>query len=110
MTLPSEGKLVRDGIPAIVDAAGGTYVLTTLDPGDMWQALTGKVHEEATEVAEATTADEQLEELADLYELILALADQAGTTIDAVAEAAEHKRAKRGGFQQRLWMTNYRPS
>lgn len=109
MALPSEGKLVRDRIPQIVRAQGATFDLIVLEDVDMWEALNAKLIEEATELAQAQSED-QLEELADVYEVLLALIGAAGNTLDEVKDAAEVKRCQRGGFGARLWMHNYRPS
>lgn len=108
MALPSEGKLVRDRIPQIVRAQGGTFDTTVLDEDDMWEALNAKLFEEATELSQAHGED-QVEELADVYEVLLALIGAAGTTLAEVIDTAEVKRRQRGRFNARLWMHNYRP-
>ncbi len=94
-------KLVRDRIPEILERAGHTYTLATLNEQEYQQALRAKLCEEA---AEAASADAQhlISELADLYEVIDAL--MANNSIDPVTVRAEQerRRAERGGFAQRI--------
>jgi predicted house-cleaning noncanonical NTP pyrophosphatase (MazG superfamily) len=96
-------KLVRDGIPSIIAADGRRPVVEVLSPADYQQALLEKLHEEAQELAQADTAD-VLGELADVYEVLRALATSAGTTMDDVAESADAKAAERGAFADRLFL------
>lgn len=106
MALPKSGKLVRDRIPEIVSAAGSTPVIVVLsNEQDVRESLHLKLREEAQELREAS-GDSCLEEMADVYEVLLALAAACGKTIDQVVAAADHKRQERGGFDARLWMVS----
>ncbi|GII34136.1 nucleoside triphosphate pyrophosphohydrolase [Planotetraspora mira] len=97
------GKLVRDRIPEIIEANGRTAKVRVLDKSELVPALTAKLAEEAEELRQAGP-DDRLGELADLYEVLAALAGTFGFSDEQVQEAAHHKRAQRGGFSRRLWL------
>ena len=104
-------KLIRDGIPAQLDAAGLRYEIQTLTPSDYLLALRAKVMEEAQEVAHANP-DELLAELADLQEVMDTLAQKMGIQQDSIAEEQDKRRAERGGFEERIylcWVENDEP-
>jgi len=94
----SFGKLVRDNIPARIAAryeAEATWKL----PGEIVKGfLIGKLIEEATEVRSAETSTEKAAELADLYEVVLALVGSEDIPMDEVIKVAEEKKRKAGGF------------
>ena len=96
-------KLVRDRIPEVIEANGGTARCRVLDPGELVPALVAKLHEEADELAGADPAD-RLAELADLREVLSTLTAVLGFTEAQVARAADEKRAARGGFAGRIWL------
>ncbi|QOT19392.1 nucleoside triphosphate pyrophosphohydrolase [Paenarthrobacter sp. YJN-5] len=96
-------KLVRDLIPDIVTAKGGTAVTRVMEPDEYRAALHTKLAEEAEELL-AAAPGEKLGELADLLEVLQALATVAGHTLDEVIGAAAAKSAKRGGFGGRIWL------
>ncbi|TDB89402.1 hypothetical protein E1264_08275 [Actinomadura sp. KC216] len=62
-----------------------------------------KLTEEGEELRLAAP-EERLGELADLQEVLGALAEALGFSDDQVQEAARRKRAERGGFSRRLWL------
>ena len=103
MALPKSGKLVRDRIPQIVAASGGSTVTVRLGTEDFRQALHLKLVEEAAELL-AAPADSRLEELADLYEVLIALTLAYGLSLPDVIQTADRKRRDRGGFDDRTWM------
>lgn len=94
---------MRDRIPQVVAASGGSAVTVTLGTEDFRQALHLKLIEEAEELREAPD-DSRLEELADLYEVLIALALAYGQTLPDVIQTADRKRRDRGGFVDRTWM------
>lgn len=101
------GKLVRDRIPEVIEARGGTTVWYRLDDDDAYQqALLDKLDEEADEVHDAPP-EARLEEAADVYEVLLAIAAAHGFTIEDVADVAARKRADRGGFEGRVWLDSW---
>lgn len=105
MTLKPQraGKLVRDGIPGLIEARGGTADVTVLQQAEYVQALHHKVLEEAAELRAASPAS-QLEELADLSEVLTALAAALGFSAEQVQQVAAAKRKERGAFDQRLYL------
>ncbi|RWX78577.1 hypothetical protein EPK99_08200 [Neorhizobium lilium] len=96
------GKIVRDKIPGRIAERKETEVTQTIPQSLRKNFLTSKLLEEALEVRQAQTLEEKRVELADLYEVIRALSSSEGFTIEEVAEAAEIKRAKVGGFDEGL--------
>jgi predicted house-cleaning noncanonical NTP pyrophosphatase (MazG superfamily) len=100
-------KLVRDLIPDIITANGGTAVTRTMAPEEYRAALHAKLAEESEELR-AAAPGEQLGELADLLEVVKALAADTGHTIEEVLDAANAKTVKRGGFNRRLWLEETR--
>ena len=94
-------KLVRDQIPDIIEAAGSRPATRILDHASYQVALRIKLLEEARE-AEAA-ADEQLaSELADVLEVLRALAKANDMTWEDIELEARRKRAERGGFDRRI--------
>jgi len=103
------GKLVRDRIPEIVSTQGATYTVRLLDDAEFRSALLAKIQEEAVEAAEATDDQHLVEELADVLEVVHALAAGLVGGLDNVEAARVRKRAERGGFDGRVLMSDYRP-
>ena len=97
------GKLVRDGIPAIIRASGRAPQVRVLKDSEYQSAVFDKLLEEATELRYAPLG-EQLGEAADVYEVLLAAAETMGVTMDQIVAAARRKRTERGGFRDRLWL------
>jgi predicted house-cleaning noncanonical NTP pyrophosphatase (MazG superfamily) len=97
------GKLVRDRIPEIIGASGGNAVVRVLAQHEYVDALLAKAVEEASELAEAPS-DQRLEEAADVLEVLLAIVALDNRKLDDLVAAAASKRAKRGGFDERLWL------
>lgn len=97
------GKLVRDRIPELIHARGDIAATRVLKGRDYEMALLDKLVEEASELRDADP-DQRLEEAADVYEVLLAVADHLNVNLDDIARRAADKRAERGGFTQRLWL------
>lgn len=96
-------KLVRDGIPHIIEAGGGQPVTRVLDQAGYLAALRAKLMEEAEEAQAAS--DKQLRsELADVLEVLQALAAAHGMSWEDVMAEAARKRDERGGFDQRIFL------
>ncbi|MFH3721856.1 hypothetical protein WAI01_21340, partial [Acinetobacter baumannii] len=60
--------------------------------------------EELAEYLEAESKEHKVEELADLLELVNALAQYEGVTLEAVEQVRKQKAEKRGGFQERIFL------
>lgn len=99
----TNGKLVRDGIPDIMRASGVEPIVHTLQEPEVLDALFAKLAEEAEELRSAPDA-ERLEELADLFEVVRAIANHLGIELQAVEREAARKRHERGGFSKGLWL------
>ena len=97
------GKLVRDRIPEIIRLTGRTPEVRALDGDELLEALLCKLEEETHELRIAPQ-DGRTEELADILEVVLALAGTFGIEPDALEKAADTKRAERGGFDGGLWL------
>jgi predicted house-cleaning noncanonical NTP pyrophosphatase (MazG superfamily) len=104
VTLPAQGKLVRDRIPEIIAKDGRRPVVEHVDPDDLLAALRLKVLEEASELAEAH--DQQIvEEVADVLEVLMALSELIGVAWSDVNEKRLEKRSQRGGFENGIWLS-----
>jgi predicted house-cleaning noncanonical NTP pyrophosphatase (MazG superfamily) len=63
-----------------------------------------KMHEELTEYEAAETAEDAIEELADLLELIHAAVVTHGSSFDELEKVRLQKAEKRGGFDERIFL------
>ncbi|MCY0879554.1 MAG: nucleoside triphosphate pyrophosphohydrolase [Firmicutes bacterium] len=95
-------KLVRDKIPDILGAKGLAYRVRTLADAEYRQRLRQKLNEEVAEFHAAETRSAVLEELADILEVLYALAAAEGFSRADLETRAEEKRAERGGFEHRI--------
>ncbi|MCD8503168.1 MAG: nucleoside triphosphate pyrophosphohydrolase [Bacillaceae bacterium] len=102
--MPIYNKLVRDKIPEIIAATGKSYKTTILDQEQYITELKKKSFEELEEYMNTTNDEEAIEELADLLELIHAMAKVHGATITDVEEIRQKKAEKRGGFEERVFL------
>lgn len=91
-------KLVRDKIPAIIEATGKTCKTEILDDTAYLQLLDEKLHEELAEYQESNS----LEELADLLEVLEAVVTARGYTWEQLQHVKETKKAARGGFKDKI--------
>jgi predicted house-cleaning noncanonical NTP pyrophosphatase (MazG superfamily) len=96
-------KLIRDQLPAIMRAQGLAVFDRRLGDAEFIAALKDKLVEEALEVHEAASADELVDELADVVEVVHALASANGVSLDDVETRRQAKRAERGGFDARVY-------
>jgi predicted house-cleaning noncanonical NTP pyrophosphatase (MazG superfamily)/NTP pyrophosphatase (non-canonical NTP hydrolase) len=101
---PVDGKLVRDRIPEIIRGDGLDPVITTADPAKYAARLRDKLGEE---VAEFLASDGDPMELADILEVVYALAAAGGTGPAELESLRAAKAASNGAFTQRLvWHGN----
>ena len=96
-------KLVRDKIPNIIEEKGETPVIKTLDAIEYKKELEKKLYEEYKEVIEAN-GEEYIEELADMLEVIRALAKLENKSLDDVILIADKKKEKRGAFDKKIFL------
>ena len=98
-------KLIRDRIPEIIAASGKTCVTEVLDDGAYRAMLDEKLSEECTEYHAAVTNGDALEELADVLEVVYAIAAARGCPEEQLNGIRQAKAEKRGGFAGRLLLT-----
>ena len=91
-------KLVRDRIPGIIEASGKTCVTEILSDEDYLRMVDAKLDEELAEYHK----DQNIEELADLLEVIYAAAKARGYTLEQLELVRKEKAEKRGGFEKRI--------
>lgn len=94
-------KLVRDKIPEIIKNAGKTCVTEVLSDTEYLHMLDMKLEEELKEYYQ----DKNLEELADLMEVIFAVAEAHGYSIAELEQVRQKKADERGGFKQKILLT-----
>ncbi|MGI4745519.1 MAG: MazG nucleotide pyrophosphohydrolase domain-containing protein [Janthinobacterium lividum] len=95
----SFAKLVRDNLPAQIASGGEVVVQSRLPRSEMRRALVAKLLEETQELLAATDPDDVKAELADLLEVVRAMAAVTGVGWEEVETAASEKRERRGGFE-----------
>lgn len=93
-------KLVRDRIPAIIEAQGERPNIRILDEGEFSCLLEEKLDEEVKECHR----DRNLEELADILEVVYALAEDLGHSREELLDAYQIKHGERGGFRNRIFL------
>jgi predicted house-cleaning noncanonical NTP pyrophosphatase (MazG superfamily) len=91
-------KLVRDRIPVKIRSHGERVETLNLHESELLDVLKAKLVEEALEVLSAKSAESLQEEMADVYEVLRALARSARRSPEQVQRAAARKRGKVGGF------------
>ena len=91
-------KLVRDRIPEIIEASGKTCVTEILTDADYLRMVDAKLDEELAEYHK----DQNIEELADLIEVIYAAAKARGYTLEQLETVRTEKAAKRGAFEKKF--------
>ena len=97
-------KLVRDKIPEIIESAGNTCTTEILSDADYLKMIDEKLDEELSEYHK----DQNLEELADLLEVIYAAAEARGCTRVQLEKIRAEKEARRGAFRERLLLLEVR--
>lgn len=94
----SYNKLVRDRIPDIIEETGKQCVTEILSDENYLKMLDAKLDEELAEYHK----DQNIEELADLLEVIQACAVARGYSTEQLEQVRAEKAAKRGGFEKKI--------
>ena len=97
-------KLVRDNIPEIITSTGDEPVTRVLNDEEYKVELYKKLEEETKEVITSKEPKETLEELADVLEVLRAIASLNKKDLNDVLEIADNKKEKRGGFEKRIFL------
>ena len=93
-------KLVRDRIPDMIRAQGETPLTRVLNTEEYLRCLEGKLDEEVAEYHR----EKNPEELADILEVILALAAANGWSREELERIYRRKHDERGGFEERIYL------
>lgn len=94
-------KLVRDKIPEIIKNNGAKAVNTKiLSDEEYLISLNTKLEEELKEYLESG----EVEELADLEEVLRAILDAKSTSYDKFEEIRQNKTNKRGAFKNKIFL------
>lgn len=102
--MPVYHKLVRDHIPAIIRAKGESCRTRMLEEAEYAKELKNKLEEELREYLEADVPADALEELADMLEVIRALAVLHGSDAAELEAIRARKAEQRGGFADRVYL------
>ena len=100
MTVMKYNKLVRDRITEIIQDSGKHCTCSILSNEEYLTLLDEKLNEELAEYQESKS----MEELADLLEVIRAVATARGSSIEEVEAIRKNKVAKRGGVEKKLML------
>ena len=93
-------KLVRDRIPEIIEATGGKCNVKILSDEEYIKMVDAKLDEELAEYH----ADQNIEELADLLELVYAATLARGHTLEELEHVRAEKAKKRGAFKGKIFL------
>ncbi len=91
-------KLVRDRIPEIIRDSGKSCTTEILSQKQYLKMLDAKLDEELAEYH----TEQNIEELADLLEVIFAAARARGWSAEELERVRAEKAAERGGFEKRI--------
>jgi len=98
MAVKVYNKLVRDKIPEIIEADGRKCKTKILSEEAYLKMVDAKLDEELAEYHK----DQNIEELADLLEVIYAAAQARGYSVEELERVRVAKVEKRGAFQKRI--------
>ncbi|MCM3691492.1 nucleoside triphosphate pyrophosphohydrolase [Neobacillus niacini] len=102
--MPIYNKLVRDHVPQVIESTGKQFSTRILNDEEYIKELKNKSFEELQEYVNADNDVNAIEELADLLEIIHALATCHGASIEEVEEVRRKKAEKRGGFEEKIFL------
>lgn len=98
--MPIHNKLVRDKIPEIIEQSGKTAHTHILTNDEYISELDRKLGEEFAEYQ----ADKNLEELADMLEVMYAIATARGYSTEKLETVRREKAEKRGAFNDKIFL------
>ena len=93
-------KLVRDKIPEIIEADGKACKTHILSNDEYIAALEAKLNEEVAEYQ----ADKNLEEMADVLEVLQAICIARGYSLEELEALRVKKASERGGFADKIFL------
>jgi predicted house-cleaning noncanonical NTP pyrophosphatase (MazG superfamily) len=93
-------KLVRDKIPDIIKAYGQVPVVRILDTEEFPNSLSNKLFEEIQEFL----VDNSIEELVDIFEVILAILNDRKIAFSDFEKLRQAKALEKGAFTDRVFL------
>ena len=96
-------KLIRDKLPAMMRNDGLVVHECILEPDEFVSRLKDKLIEEAHEVYQAQDRAALALELADVVEVVYALAHVSGLSMEHIEQKRQEKRTQRGGFDGHVY-------
>lgn len=98
-------KLVRDKVPEIIANNGSVPFISTIEDDRLYKLeLDNKLVEEVDELI----CSHDIEEFADVLEVLESIAKSRGISWDRVLEVKESKKNNRGGFNKRVFLDKVR--
>lgn len=93
-------KLIRDKIPQIIEQSGKKAIVEKLTDDQYLAMLNAKLDEELAEYQNG----KNIEELADLVEVVYAILDVRGVSLAEFEKIRQEKVDARGAFKDRLFL------
>jgi predicted house-cleaning noncanonical NTP pyrophosphatase (MazG superfamily) len=97
-------KLIRDKIPQIMEGNGKKFEIEVLDNESYLEHLNIKLKEEMDEYFTSNVEANQIEELADLVEVVYGILKAKDVSIKEFEYIRLKKRDERGGFEDKLFL------
>ena len=98
--MKQDNKAIRDKIPEIIKASGNNCKIRKLSDNEFLIEMEKKLNEEVNEYTES----KDVEELADLLEVIYRISELRGVSSDELDEIRKEKAEKRGKFDSNLFL------
>ena len=102
MGIVKRSKAIRDKIPQIIESSGKNCNVKKLSDSEFLAELEKKLVEELNEYQES----KDVEELADILEVIYRISELKGTNPDTLDEIRREKAEKRGKFDDNLFLVD----
>ena len=91
-------KLIRDKIPEIIRKDGKKPIIHIAKDDEYWDALKEKLSEEVNEFLE----DDNVEELADILEVLISIAEYNDINMEEIEIIRKIKAKNRGTFKKKI--------
>lgn len=101
-TMKEYNKLVRDNILNIIKTNGQEYNFHIASDLEYWIKLKEKLYEEINEFIK----DESIEEIADIFEVLLSILKYKNISISDLENIRQNKENKLGSFNKRIILEN----
>ena len=98
--MKQDNKAIRDKIPEIIKASGNNCKIRKLTDNEFLIEMEKKLNEEVKEYTES----KDVEELADILEVIYRISELRGVSSDELDEIRKDKAEKRGKFDSNLFL------